>query len=85
MSVLIKDMRMPSSCANCEWSKLSKMDLGLSCYCMIAKKCGSIESAKNGRMNICPLVEIEEKTGFIWENNERKEITLLFPKSEGKT
>lgn len=58
MSVLIKGMSMPTSCANCEWSRLSKMDLGMSCYCSIVKKTEDIDIARKGRMSICPLIEV---------------------------
>ena len=63
MGVYIKDMSIPSSCANCEWSKLSKMDLGMSCYCLLAKKQEDIGIAKKGRMSFCPLVEVPATHG----------------------
>ena len=58
MSVLIRGMEIPKSCANCEWSKLSKMDLGMSCFCTLAKKIGSLEIAKNNRLDFCPLIPV---------------------------
>ena len=60
MSVLIKGMNLPSSCANCEWSRSSKMDLGLSCVCLMAKKSGSMDAARKGRLSFCPLIEVPQ-------------------------
>lgn len=85
MSVVVQGMEMPTSCASCEWSKLSKMDLGMSCFCTLAKKIGSLEIAKNNRMDFCPLVPVpphgrlidgdeltkmcHEMQGIEWNNN----------------
>ena len=74
MSVLIKGMNMPRSCANCEWSSLSKMDLGMSIYCKLAKKTGNLEVAKNFRVEFCPLVEVPTPHGRLIDADAMKKL-----------
>lgn len=79
MSVLIKGMDMPRSCANCEWSSLSKMDLGMSMYCKLTKKTENLEVAKNCRVEFCPLVEVPTPHGRLIDVDELIVIGLDDP------
>ena len=73
MSILINGMSLPSSCANCEWSRASKMDLGMSCCCWIAKKSGSMDAAKKGRLSFCPLIEVPNQHGRLIDGDRAVE------------
>ena len=86
MSVIIKGMKMPSSCASCEWSMLSKMDLGMSCYCSIAKKTEGIDIARKGRMSFCPLVEVPTPHGDLIDKDKLNVHNYWYDKPKnGKT
>lgn len=69
-SIIIKGMKMPRTCAECEWSRYSYPNA----VCVMAHITINIEIAKNGRPNDCPIIPFPEKHGKIidadklWEN-----------------
>jgi hypothetical protein len=65
MSILIRGMEMPNSCAECkpEWRSSLVSKEGARCYCRIAKQYGSLEIANQRRMDFCPLVEVPTPRG----------------------
>ena len=54
MSVLILDMKLPKTCAECEWSRYSFPNA----WCGRTHKTTDIEIAKNGRPDWCPLIPV---------------------------
>ena len=62
MSVLIKGMKMPECCVECEWHEYYGGDYDWVHAC---RRTGTmpIENAETDRANDCPLVEIPEPHG----------------------
>ena len=62
MSILIKGMKMPKCCVECEWHEYYGGDYDWVHAC---RRTGtmSIENAETERANDCPLVEIPEPHG----------------------
>lgn len=59
MSVLVRGMKMPRTCAICEWSILSYPNA----WCGLAKKKTNLEIARTQRAAFCPLVEVPTPHG----------------------
>ena len=62
MSLLIKGMRMPKNCLECEWYEYYGGDYD---WCHACRKTGTmpIENAETQRADDCPLVALPEKHG----------------------
>ena len=65
MSILIKDMEMPSCCGGCGFSDWSNMHQTLSCSKHYFEPCFTDHSKEymDKRADFCPLVEIPEPHG----------------------
>lgn len=63
--VLIKGMKMPRTCAVCEWSDY----LHPNAYCRREQTTVNIETAKTSRPDWCPLVEITTPHGDLVDRN----------------
>ena len=59
MSVLIKGMKMPRTCAGCEWSNLSYPNA----WCRLEKKKTNLEVARTQRAAFCPFIEVPTPHG----------------------
>lgn len=70
MSVLVRGMEMPRTCAVCEWSDY----LHPNAYCRREQTTVNIETAKTSRPEWCPLVEVPPHGRLILENGEEYEI-----------
>ena len=66
MSVLIKGMTMPRTCAVCEWSSYSHPKA----WCGMAKKTTDLGIAKTGRAAFCPLVSVPTPHGGLIDKDE---------------
>ena len=54
MSVLIHNMKMPETCAGCEWSRYSFPNA----WCSLTHKSHDADIAKRGRPDDCPIEEV---------------------------
>ena len=54
MSVLIRNIKMPETCAGCEWSRYSFPNA----WCNLTHNSVDIDIARNGRPDDCPVVEV---------------------------
>ena len=86
MSVLIKDMQIPDNCDVClfaDWSnlhqtsccKLKEYEPGFQDYSI---------AYRTQRSTICPLVELPEKYGRLFDSDEVKKVLDDLPDSEDK-
>lgn len=65
--VAIKDMKMPSDCYNCPFTKNERTnDYGSFCKCGILEDGETINLLKHSKHYNCPLVEIEERKVGKW-------------------
>ncbi|MBQ1576547.1 MAG: hypothetical protein IIZ83_06265 [Oscillospiraceae bacterium] len=62
MSVLIKGMKMPESCKNCQWVEEYGGDYDWCYACLLTGKM-PLENAEDGRDTDCPLVEVKAPHG----------------------
>lgn len=71
MSVIVKGMKMPETCCQCEWHEYYGGDYD---WCHACRKMGIIptEDAETGRRKDCPLVELPEKHGDLIDRKALK-------------
>lgn len=76
MSVLIKGMEMPESCICCDIETSYN-------YCpMLCRDTDDIRY--DGRLDDCPLVDLPEKHGRLFDSDEVKKVLDDLPDSEDK-
>ena len=83
MSVIVKGMKMPENCCQCEWHEYYGGDYD---WCHACRRTGKmpIENAETGRADDCPLVEIPSKHGRLFDETEVKRCLQELPDSEDK-
>ena len=81
MSVLIKGMKMPECCAMCPLCHrcFDGNETKLACY-GVAELCDE----NIDRLNNCPLVEVSEKHGRLFDEAEVKKVLHGLPNSKDK-
>ena len=69
MSVLIRDMKMPENCCQCEWHEYYGGDYD---WCHACRRTGAmpIKNAETERNYDCPLVEVKAPHGRLIDAND---------------
>lgn len=66
MSILVRGMDLPTSCGNCHLRKSNKNRV----WCSVVGKYICFETEFFGRLNDCPLIEVESPHGDLIDRNE---------------